>query len=198
MCQHRPPTVIITRELGWSNSIVSHVINPQEVMLIEDINAQAHLVVDSLTFEAGTIALSVLRSIADSQSHAGPFSRLLGISFEEFGDGRCKASLDVKHHLLNPHGIAHGGVAFSLADFASGGAAASALGEPRIVTQDMQIRYHGPGRSGKIQADAKVLHHGQRTITTQCNVTQGELLIATVTATFAILSSQEVDLLTAE
>jgi acyl-CoA thioesterase len=167
-------------------------------MLIEDINAQAHLVVDSFTFEAGTIALSALRSIADSQSHAGPFTRLLGISFEEFGNGRCKASLEVSHHLLNPLGIAHGGVAFSLADSASGGAALSALGEPRIVTQDMQIRYHGPARSGKIRADAEVIHHGQRTITTQCNVTQGELLIATITATFAILSSREVDLLTTE
>jgi acyl-CoA thioesterase len=166
-----------------------------EVHLIEDINAQAHMVIDSLTFEAGTIALSALRSIDDSQSHAGPFSRLLGITFHDFGEGHCKASLEVRHHLLNPLGIAHGGVAFSLADSASGGAALSALGEPRIVTQDMQIRYHGPARLGTIVAEADVLHHGQRTLTTICQVSQDEILIASVTATFAILSEEELRLI---
>ncbi|MGB3712892.1 MAG: PaaI family thioesterase [Candidatus Promineifilaceae bacterium] len=163
--------------------------------MIEDINAQAHLLIDSLTFEAGTIALSALRSIDDSQSHAGPFTRLLGITFHEFGEGRCRASLEIKHHLLNPLGIAHGGVAFSLADSASGGAALSALGEPRIVTQDMQIRYHGPARLGIIVAEAEVLHHGQRTLTTLCRVSQDKILIASVTATFAILSEQELRLI---
>ncbi|HET6446784.1 MAG TPA: PaaI family thioesterase [candidate division Zixibacteria bacterium] len=163
--------------------------------MIEDINAQAHVLVDNLNFEAGTIALSALRSIDDSQSHAGPFTRLLGLTFHEVGDGRCTASLKIKHHLLNPLGIAHGGVAFSLADSASGGAALSALGEPRIVTQDMQIRYHGPARSGIILAEAEVLHHGQRTITTSCRVSQNDTLIASVTATFAILSKQEIGLI---
>jgi acyl-CoA thioesterase len=153
------------------------------------------MVIDSLTFEAGNIALSALRSIDDSQSHAGPFSQLLGITFHAFGEGRCKASLDIRHHLLNPLGIAHGGVAFSLADSASGGAAVSALGEPRIVTQDMQIRYHGPARLGIIVAEAEVLHHGQRTLTTICRVSQDEILIASVTATFAILSEEELRLI---
>jgi acyl-CoA thioesterase len=163
--------------------------------LIEDINAQAHVLIDTLTFEDGTIALSALKSISDSNSHGGPFSRILGITYHEFGEGRCEASLEVKQHLLNPLGIAHGGVAFSLADSASGGAALSALGEPRIVTQDMQIRYHGPARLGMIEADAEVLHHGQRTITTFCRVSQDQTLIASVSATFAILSGQELSAL---
>jgi acyl-CoA thioesterase len=116
---------------------------------------------------------------------------MLGMQFHEMADGRCTASLEVKEHLLNPLGIAHGGVAFSLADSACGGATLSALGSARMVTQDMQIRYHGPARPGKIVAQAKVIHHGQRTVTTQCLVTQNSLLIASCTATFAILSDQE-------
>jgi acyl-CoA thioesterase len=117
--------------------------------------------------------------------------------FQEFGDGRCVASLEVNSHLLNPLGIAHGGVAFSLAASASGAAAVSVLGQPRIVTQDMQIRYHGPARPGRITAEASVLHHGTRTISTQCLITQEEILLASVTATFAILSDQELELLAA-
>lgn len=160
--------------------------------MIEDIVAQSHTLVDSLTFETGTIGLSVLRTLSDAKPHGGPYVRVLGLTFHEFHNGRCTASLEVKEHLLNPHGIAHGGVTFSLADSASGGAAASALGEARIVTQDMQIRYHGPARPGKIVAQAEVVHQGQRTITTSCRVTQNDVLIASVTATFAILSDKEV------
>jgi uncharacterized protein (TIGR00369 family) len=159
--------------------------------VIEDINAQCHLLLDTLTYEASTIALPMLRNLSDSQSQAGAFSRLLGVEFTEMADGRCAASLDVGSHLLNPLGIAHGGVIFSLADSASGGAAVSALGAPRLVTQDMQIRYHGPVRSGPIEAQAEVIHQGKRTITTQCRVTQSEMLVASTTTTFAILPQVE-------
>ena len=162
--------------------------------MIEDVIAQAHMVVDSLTFQEGTIALSALRTIGDSASHPGPFSQLLGIKFHNLADGQCTASLEVKEHLLNPLGIAHGGVTFSLADSACGGAALSAIGAPRIVTQDLQIRYHGPVRPGKLIAQAEVVHFGTRTITTQCRVTQMELLVATISATFAILDEDEMKL----
>ena len=69
----------------------------------------------------------------------------------------------------------------------------SMIGQPRIVTQDMQIRFHGPARPGLIVAEADVIHFGQRTITTQCLVKQGEAIIASVTATFAILSDREIE-----
>lgn len=159
--------------------------------MIEDIIAQSHLLVDSLTFDQGTVALSALRAIGDSVTRAGPFAQLLGIQFHEMAGGRCTASLEVKQHLLNPHGIAHGGVTFSLADSACGGAALSAYGGPGVVTQDMQIRYHGPARPGRIVAQADVIHLGKRTVTVQCRVTQNDLLIGSVTATFALLSEAE-------
>ena len=163
--------------------------------MIEDVIAQTHTLVDTFTFNQGILALSALRTIGETPLKAGAFAQLLGITFHEMAGGRCTASLEVKQHLLNPHGIAHGGVAFSLADSACGGAALSALGEPCILTQDMQIRYHGPARLGKIAANAEVIHHGQRTITVQCRVTQAETLIASVTATFAILSPAELSAL---
>ena len=163
--------------------------------MIEDIIAQSHVLVDSLNFNDGVIALSALRSISESQSQAGPFAKLLGVTFHNFGNGQCRTSLEIKEHLLNPLGIAHGGAAFSLADSTCGGAALSAVGGPRIVTQDIQIRYHGPAQLGVLEAEAEVLHHGQRTVTTNCRVSQNEILLATVTATFAILSDEELNLI---
>ena len=160
--------------------------------MIEDIIAQSHILLDSMTFEAGSIALSALRTLDETQSHAGTFSRLIGINYLELGDGKCKATLKVRQHLLNPLGIAHGGVTFSLADSTCGGAALSALGNPGLVTQDLQIRYHGPARMGLMVAEAEVIHLGSRTITVKCEISQNEILIASVTGTFAILSNQEV------
>lgn len=159
--------------------------------MIEDVIAQNHTLVDSLTFSQGVVAKSALQAIGETTEQAGPFAQLLGIRFEDMAGGRCRASLQVKQHLLNPHGIAHGGVAFSLADSVCGGAALSAVGEPRFLTQDMQIRYHGPARPGTITASAEVIHHGQRTITVQGKVMQAEILIASVTATFAVLAPSE-------
>ncbi len=159
--------------------------------MIEDVIAQSHIVLDSLTYNQGLIALSALRTIGVTPGQAGAFAQLLGIRFLEISKGRCTATLTIKEHLLNPLGIAHGGVTFSLADSACGGSALSALGSARVVTQDMQIRYHGPARLGELIAQSEVIHHGQRTMTVQCKVTQDELLLASVTATFAILSEDE-------
>jgi acyl-CoA thioesterase len=159
--------------------------------LIEDVIAQSHVLVDTLNFQDGTVALAALRTLSEGRGEAGPFAQLLGITFSEFGGGRCTAVLEVKHHLLNPHGIAHGGVTFSLADTACGGAALSILGQPLIVTQDMHIRYHGPARPGTIVAQAEVIHHGRRTMTVQGRVTQNETLIASVTVTYALLTENE-------
>jgi uncharacterized protein (TIGR00369 family) len=165
------------------------------IALIEDILAQSHMLVDTLSFDSGTIALSALRTLGESPKQGGAFAQLLGMEFHEMADGRCTASLNVREHLLNPLGIAHGGVTYALADSTCGGATLSALGTTRMVTQDIQMRYHGPARPGKLVAQAEVIHHGQRTVTTQCRVTQKDLLIASCTATFAILNDQELSAL---
>jgi acyl-CoA thioesterase len=159
----------------------------------DDIAAQNYLLLDALSPDATEVAFSALRTISETESPGGAFARVLGIQFSEFANGRCTASLEVRHHLLNPHQIAHGGVTYALADFACGGAVLSALGAPRLVTQDMQIRYHGPARAGLITAQAMVIHHGRRTLTAECRVRQNGVLVASATATFAILNENEVD-----
>jgi acyl-CoA thioesterase len=154
--------------------------------------ARLNALLDALTGGTVDLAISLLSTLTEGGNQpGGPFARLLGVRFTALEGGRCTAELDVAPHLLNPLGIAHGGVAFALADYACGGAALSALGEPRFVTQDMQIRYHGPARAGCLVAAAGTVHKGTRTITTECRVTQNGILVASVTGTFAILSPAE-------
>lgn len=46
------------------------------------------------------------------------FSKWLGITIEESGNGHCKLSMQVRPEMLNGFGIAHGGITYSLADTA--------------------------------------------------------------------------------
>ena len=47
-----------------------------------------------------------------------PFARFLGIELLELGEGYSRVALTVQDHMLNFHGLPHGGVIFSLADAA--------------------------------------------------------------------------------
>ena len=46
------------------------------------------------------------------------FSAWLGIEVLEIAPGRCRARMQVREEMLNGFGVAHGGIAFSLADSA--------------------------------------------------------------------------------
>lgn len=158
---------------------------------IEDEQAQA--IWSSLDETRRAIARSVLETIAQAHTPPGDaFGYVLGIRIEEIQADGCVVSLDIKPHMLNPHGIAQGGVTYSLADYACGMAAFVRLGSANMVTQDMLLRYHGPARLGRVTARAQVLYKGTRTLTVTSVVQQNETLIASASATFAILTAQEV------
>ena len=46
------------------------------------------------------------------------FSKWLGVQVEKVEEGYCKISMTIKEDMLNGFGIAHGGIAYSLADSA--------------------------------------------------------------------------------
>jgi acyl-CoA thioesterase len=58
-----------------------------------------------------------LKQVAQQLSE-DPFSRFLGIELVELREGYSCTVLTVAEHMLNFHGIPHGGVIFSLADAA--------------------------------------------------------------------------------
>lgn len=158
----------------------------------EDMREKIGSLAAGLSTSSEVVAFAALETLSGHDVPVvGPFARLLGMQFDVVENGRCVASLEVKAHLLNPLGIAHGAVPYALADSASGGAAISAVGAPKVVTQDMLYRYHGAARPGVIRAEAEVIYHGSRTLTTQARVFQGEVLIGSATGTFAILGGRE-------
>jgi acyl-CoA thioesterase len=61
-----------------------------------------------------------------------PFARFLGIELLELREGYSKTTLVVEDHMLNFHGVPHGGVIFSLAD-AAFAAACNSYGQAAVA-----------------------------------------------------------------
>ena len=66
-----------------------------------------------------------LQKLAEFRNENNPYAALLGIRVEEIGPGTARAVVPLKEKHLNPAGVPHGGVYFSLADTACGSAMAS-------------------------------------------------------------------------
>lgn len=74
------------------------------------------------------------------------FSAWLGIELLELAPGRCRARMRVREEMLNGFGVAHGGIAFSLADSAF--AFASNTHGTVTVAVENSIGYPAPVRRG--------------------------------------------------
>ena len=68
------------------------------------------------------------------------FARALGLQMVERGDGHCQMAIDiVPQQHFSPQGAAHGGVAYSLADTAMGGALTGAFVGRLLEHHDVRL-----------------------------------------------------------
>ena len=72
---------------------------------------------------------------------------------------RCSMNIEKKH--LNAAGLVHGGVIFTLGDFAFAVAANSSYG--LTVSLSNQITFHRSSRGSKLYAEASILNRGKTT-----------------------------------
>lgn len=117
-----------------------------------------------------------------------PFVKLLGMSFDEFGDGYARGHLEMREEFTsNPHtGIAHGAVPYALADTV-GGAAASTVAESVTPTMDMRIDYLRPSVAEELHAEATVVRVGSTVATVDVDVTnESDELLATARGTYKV------------
>jgi acyl-CoA thioesterase len=49
-----------------------------------------------------------------------PFGDLIGLKITQLSRGYCQCILEVNEKLLNPHGVLHGGVVYSMVDTGMG------------------------------------------------------------------------------
>jgi acyl-CoA thioesterase len=102
------------------------------------------------------------RTIGRWMEREDRFARLLGIELEQVSPGYCRVALTVTGDMLNAVGITHGGVTFSLADFAF--AVASNSHGSVAVALTAQINYPAASREGeRLTAEARECNRSGRT-----------------------------------
>ena len=118
----------------------------------------------------------------------GPLAELLGIRAETLGEGEARVGLTLSDDHLNPYGVVHGGVVYSLADTAMGAALVTRLapGE-RCTTLEIKINYLAPVTAGDLTVDARLLQRTRRVGVLEARVRgAGDTLVALATGTFYI------------
>ena len=68
-----------------------------------------------------------------------PLAVFLGMSVEKTGYGTARAEVTIDERHLNPNGVAHGSVVFTLADTSMGAATMSILDEGRIAISALAV-----------------------------------------------------------
>ncbi len=96
--------------------------------------------------------------------HSAPYHRLLGIEIEDWSDGFARLVMQAGADHMNRSDIVHGGAILSIIDQAAGmsGLWCSVPGNSRkAVTIDLDCRFTGQVKAGKVTAEAKVVTRGR-------------------------------------
>lgn len=104
-----------------------------------------------------------------------PFNNHLGIELLEAEDGYAVGELELsEEHSSNPNQlVAHGGVAYSLADTV-GGAAVMSANFTVTPTINMRMDYLAPATGGRLRATAEVIRNGDSVATVSVDVTDAD------------------------
>lgn len=99
--------------------------------------------------DAATLSPDALaRACADAMWQDDRASQGLGMQIIDIGPGRATLQMTIQPHMVNGHGIAHGGFIFTLADSAF--AFACNTYDEATVASGCSIDYLGPGQLGDV------------------------------------------------
>ena len=118
-----------------------------------------------------------------------PFAELVGFTLRvgRRGSGTSAAAVDVRPELLNPNGVVHGGVLFTLADTGMGAALHTTLAPGEYcATVEIKIHFLQPVGKGKIRCRTRLVHRGRRIAVLESHVSVGRLQVAQALGTFTI------------
>lgn len=105
------------------------------------------------------------------------FSQWLGVSVDSVGAGRCRLSMVVRAEMLNGFGIAHGGIAYALADSAMA-FASNSYGRVAVALTNT-VSYPEPVHQGQtLVAVAEERSKTNRTATYDVTIASGGRTVA--------------------
>jgi len=116
----------------------------------------------------------------------------LGVTVDDERPGEAEASIDVGERHLNPNGVVHGGVVFTLVDTAMGRATIFVLDEGSYCASiEVSVRFLRAVTEGWMTARVTVLQAGRRIVQQEGRVTvDGEdRPIVSASGSFAVLGT---------
>ena len=112
-----------------------------------------------------------------------------GLYIVDAKENYVKIGVDITEKSLNPYGIVHGGLIYTLADSAMG--IALATNGRTGVTLNCNIEYLAPGTGKKLFADTEIVKDGKTIVVIRVKVVNEEnTLIATATGTYFIKNKE--------
>ncbi len=116
-----------------------------------------------------------------------PFGDLLGIEFTAYGGGQSRCELEARRDLINPHGVLHGGVIYSMVDFGMGAALYSVIEERELcATVEIKITYLKSVKEGRLVCDSRVIDRRRRIAILESEVRNREEVVAKALGTFYV------------
>lgn len=108
-----------------------------------------------------------------------------GLYLVETKENYAKVGVDITEKSLNPYGIVHGGLIYTLADSVMG--IALATSGRTGVTLNCSVDYLAPGTGKKLFADTEIVKDGKTIVVFRVKVVnEKDELIATSTGTYFI------------
>lgn len=132
------------------------------------------------------MVLKAVRAVESMRENKYPFmGNFLQLEMvQSEADFSCK--MPITRDLLNPYRIVYGGITALMADMAMGWMLEELIqGKDKVVTLDMNVNYHNPGRGKELIAHCRLNHRAQNIMQASCQIEndKGETIV-TATATF--------------
>lgn len=121
----------------------------------------------------GLSGLEFLQKIVAGEVPRPPLSALMNFQLVEVREGHAVFAVEPKEYHYNPIGVVHGGLAATLLDSAMGCAVHSTLpAGAGYTTLEMKVNFVRAmtAETGRVRAEAKVIHAGGRTATAEGRV----------------------------
>ncbi len=128
-----------------------------------------------------------------SESDYGFLGGLVNMRVVEAEDGEAVLTMDVTPNALNGYGYVHGGMLFTLADYAMGATARSLVEKGASpVTLEAKANYISNVKEGRLVVRCEALHQSKRLITLQARITNADTdeLLMLVLGTYYVIRDE--------
>ncbi|MEZ4491717.1 MAG: PaaI family thioesterase [Dehalococcoidia bacterium] len=113
--------------------------------------------------------------------------QVVGLRRGETGEGTSTFLLDIEARHMNPHGVVHGGVTYTMVDNGMGAAVVSTLDVTELcATIEIKIVYLAPIFGGTLECVSTVINRGKRVVTLESEVRNDGKLVAKALGTYAM------------